>query len=669
VTDFKYLKRVCREAFAACLLILWNVSPIHSEKLEQDKGYELLYGAKQSSWKRRALDRPLQMWGTEGSTGFDILHYVIDISIDPGLESVSGSVDVKFRIATTYLDSVFLHLKDNMNVSSVLLDASPLSFSHTQDKIYIDLGATYAEGETLTVTVNYDGNPVPQGLRFEAKVIYNLSEPDMARNWFPCYDEPWDKATSEMITTIPDSLFCASNGLLVSETDNLDGTKTYHWQTGYRCTTYTISVAISNYSFFSHWYHYTATDSMEMPYYIYPEKLVDAQVSFSNAPDMMVFFSEIFGEYPFVEEVYGTAHANVNGAMENFTCTTYGYHLSTGDHRYDWVVAHEMVHSWFGNSVTLAGWEDIWLNEGFATYGDALWHKYARGDSVFNWRMEMFKWDYFDEDSWARFPLYDPGGISLATVYQKGAWVLHMLSYVMGDSLFFEGLRSYHASYAYNNATTEDFRAVCEAISGMDLADFFSEWVYQAGYPEYQYAWSTYHDGIDYCLGLLVAQRQSNAPVFTIPIEVLISTASGDSLVQLPVSNAVETYLLRFPEEPSDLSFDPFNHILKKAVKVPTAIAQLDNTPPLSVKAFPNPAGSEIHLDFFLPEPGDVVVEVFDVAGRLSGRISRSNLPAAWNSLKLVNGDLGVNMGTSGVYFYRLKSGRRTMTGKFTVIR
>ncbi len=653
---------------AVCLLILCGASPVHSQKAAQDDGYKLLYGVKQGSLNRLAPDWSRQAWATEGSAGFDVLHYVIDISFDPGPESVSGSVDVTFR-TTASLDSVSFHLKDNMNVSSVLLGISPLSFTHTQDRINIDLGGTVAVGETLTVSVDYDGNPVSEGLHFDSNVIFNLSEPDLARNWFPCYDEPWDKATSEMIATVPDTLFCASNGLLVSETDNLDGTKTYHWQTRYRSATYLISVAISDYSRFSHWYHYAPGDSMEMPYYVYPATLADAHVSFSNAPDMMGFFAETFGEYPFIDEVYGTAHANVGGAMENFTCTTYGWQLTTGDHHYDWVVAHELAHSWFGNSVTLAGWEDIWLNEGFATYGEALWHEYAHGDSVFDWRMEMYKWDYFDEDSWDRFPLYDPGYLWGATVYKKGAWVLHMLRYLMGDSLFFDSIQSYYGIHAYDNATTEEFESACEAISGMDLADFFSEWVYQAGYPVYWYSWTTYNDGIDDCLSLRVTQTQTNAPVFTIPVEVLVSTASGDTLIRLPVSSDVETYVLRFSEAPSDLSFDPFNRILKKAYELPTGIVHQDRIPPLSATTFPNPAGTAIHVSFFLPESGDVVIEVFDVAGRRVGRISRANFPAAWNSLELMSGVSGLNIRKSGVYFYRLTSGERAVTGKFAVVR
>ncbi|MEJ2721460.1 MAG: M1 family metallopeptidase, partial [bacterium] len=473
----------------ATILILLVLSaqaamPTHAAA-QEGTGYEILYGSKRGvpeiDRQTGSLATPYARSSTE-VTGFDVLGYVLDITIDPTAKTVAGTVDVKFAVAAAQLDSFVLYLKDNMIVTAVEMESAPLPFARVSDRIHIDLPGVYTWGDTLTVRVAYNGAPVqPLGLRFHSRVVYNLSEPDMARNWFPCYDEPWDKATSEMICTVPADRFCASNGLLISETDNLDGTKTYHWKTRYPHSTYLTSVAISDYVMLSQWYHYSPSDSMEMPYYVYPDKLPAAQTSFANAPAMMAFFSATFGEYPFVEEKYGTALAEVGGAMENLTCTTYGQVLVTGDNRYDWVVAHEMAHSWFGNSVTLADWREVWLNEGFATYGDALWHEHTGGPAAFESRMENFKSQYFTEDAGNRFPMYDPAIMWGATVYEKGAWVLHMLRYVVGDTAFFTGLRTYYQLHAYSTATTEQLRTVFEAVSGMDLQWFFDQWVYEQG--------------------------------------------------------------------------------------------------------------------------------------------------------------------------------------------
>ncbi len=636
--------------------------------------YQILYELKSppSAAGPRMLSCPrvFGITGEEGADGFDVLHYRIDISIDPGTQFVSGAVTIRFKVTSPGLDSVFFHLNDNMIVHSVFKDEIPLPFLHQQDSIRVALNGSYPVDDTLTLEITYDGHPVPQGLRFYGEATYNLSEPDLARNWFPCYDEPWDKATSEMIATVPDTLFCASNGLLEADWDNLDGTKTYHWNSSYRHSTYLISVAISNYMSFSHWYKYSPADSMEMPYYVYPRKYEIAQISFSHAPNMMEFFSQTFGQYPFINEKYGTALAPLNGAMENFTCTTYGAGFTWIDFEYDWIVAHEMAHSWFGNSVTMDDWRDIWLNEGFATYGDALWHEHFHGKEIFDARMAEFRDDYFYEDETiGRFPVYDPVAMWGATVYKKGAWVLHMLRYLMGDVVFFDALRSYHAAYEYQCASTEDFRGIAESISGLDLADFFSQWVYQAGYPEYEYSWHSFPTGYEFILDLNVVQVQSDAPVFTMPVEILVTTTSGDSLLRLPVYEAAESYRIAFQEQPVALAFDPGQWILKSASEITTSISEIIAPRILSSRVSPNPSSRSMKIDFFLPGGGDVQLEIYDAAGRLVERISRQNLRAKWNSIVLMNGSNGASIQRSGVYFYRLSSGPQSITGKFVVIR
>ena len=639
----------------------------------QTESYEVLWGPKREASAARSASAPSPVAQATAAAGFDVLHYAIDIEIDPAAKTVAGHVDVTISVVTPALDSIDLYLKSNMTVSAVSMGAVPLSFTRPLDRIHILLGGAHAIGETLTVRVDYSGAPVPQGLRFHSKVVYNLSEPDMARNWFPCYDEPWDKATSEMICTVPASLYCVSNGVLLSITDRPDGKKTFHWSTEYVHATYVISVAISAYSQFSHWYRYAAADSMPMPYYVYPEKLAAAQVSFSGAPSMMEFFSDTFGEYPFLGEVYGTALAEVGGAMENFTCTTYGQALVTGTHAYDWVVAHEMAHSWFGNSVTLAGWPDVWLNEGFATYADALWHEHTGGTASLDSRMSYFKSEYFAEDASSRFPMYDPANLWGATVYEKGAWVLHMLRYVIGDPAFFDALRLYHASYAYSNAATENFKAVCESASGADLDSFFSEWVYQAGYPEYEYAWTAYHDGSRFVLDLFVEQVQTGAPVFTIPVEIRVTTTAGTSVQRLPVTSAREVFQLAFEDEPVGVEFDPFSRILKKAAETPTGIAADPSgrgrpAPALATRVSPNPARSTTTVGFFLDEAGDATLEVYDVSGRRVASARRAALAPGWNAIDVgAGGDAKVDGG--GVYFYRLRALGRAAAGKITILR
>jgi aminopeptidase N len=651
-----------------CLALAGVAGPGGSQ--DPETGYRLLYGEKQARLDRLGIERASLAEQAEGDAGWDVQHYVIDIEIDPVAQSIAGSVSVRFAVTAATLDTVSLHLNDGLNVSGVFEDATPRAYARGGGVIDIDLGGPRALDDTVTVTVNYDGFPAPPGLRFHARAVYNLSEPDYARNWFPCYDEPWDKATSEMICTVPDDRVCASNGLLVSEVNNGDGTKTYHWSTRYRLATYLVSVAISGYTSWSDWFHYSPTDSMEMPYYVYPYKEAAARIDFAPTPAMMQFFSDTFGMYPYVEEKYGTAMAEVGGGMENFTCTTYGQVLVTGDNRYDWVVAHEVAHSWWGNSVTMADWPDIWLNEGFATYSDALWSEHIGGPAELNARMEGFKAEYFDEDTNdGRFPIYDPVILFGATVYEKGAWILHMLRYVVGDTTFFDILRTYQSTYAHSNADTEQFKAVCEAVSGMDLTAFFDEWVYQAGFPWYGYSWLTYEAGGYHYVRARVIQVQTSAPVFTIPVEFMVSTTAGDTTVRVPVASNDDSFLIRVDDPVVGVTFDPGNHILKLVNPISVAADAPGRPPALSAAVVPNPGGRRVQLQFLLPEDGDVVLEIYDVKGRLAGRITREGLTADRHAIELFDERPGLDLGRSGVYFYRITSGPYVGTGKFTLLR
>jgi aminopeptidase N len=632
---------------------------------QDEKSYSRLFEGKGGS-VRSAPSRASDAFDER----FDVLHYIIDIDVNPALHLIAGAVEARVLVTGIPLDSLFFHLKETMAVDSVLVDGVSTPFAHMNDRIEFALDGGHAVDDSIVVRVHYNGYPVDQGLRFRSESIYNVSEPDMARNWFPCHDEPWDKATGEMIVTVPDTLYCASNGTLQDVIDNFDGTKTYHWETRYPLTTYTISVAIARYETFSYWYRYAGADSMEMPCYVHPEKLADAMITFSNTPAMMQFFSGRFGEYPFLQEKYGTAAVQMNGAMENFTCTIIDRRRVDGTLDHDWVLAHEMAHSWFGNSVTMRDWSHIWLNEGFAAFADALWAEETGGSGAYRDRMAFFKSEYFTEDASTRFPVYDPDFLWGATVYEKGAWVLHMLRYLMGDVNFFESLRQYHGLYQYESVTTEQFRSVCESVSGIDLSSFFSEWVYQAGYPEYQLSWSYESDGGVYDVAFRLEQLQENAPVFTIPVEVVINTAAGDTLMHMMPLSADEFYFITLSTPPTSVSFDPDEWILKTFEEVPSSSVSVIPLSGLFVSAYPNPGdGREVRFDFFLPRSETVIIELYDALGRRVEEVLRERRPALWNSVywsPLTSGD---GTGGSGVYFYRLRAGRERVSGKLTLIR
>jgi aminopeptidase N len=317
---------------------------------------------------------------------FDAIYYGLDLKINVSTEIIYGAVTMQAKSKVTNLNTVALDLYDNMTVDSIKMETTNLSYTHSADLINITLDRTYTLDESFLLTVYYHGHPVEGGFQAfdfsyhgspSMPIISSLSEPYFARTWWPCKDHPSDKADSADINvTIPSNLIVASNGVLKTVIDNGDGTKTYKWHESYPITTYLVSVAITNYQIFSDYYHYSPTDSMEVRYFVYPEYYSEAVANYGITVGAIEFFAQTFGEYPFVTEKYGMAHFPWGGGMEHQTCTSLLYSW------YDsYVIVHELSHQWWGDYITCGSWHHIWLNEGFATYCEALYYEHLYGTS------------------------------------------------------------------------------------------------------------------------------------------------------------------------------------------------------------------------------------------------------------------------------------------------
>jgi aminopeptidase N len=498
----------------------------------------------------------------EHAHDFDVLHYKFDWKLDFGAQCIEGTAAVRIRSLGT-INKVTLHLSDNMNVAGITQGQSSLSFVHQNDLLDIYPAQTLNPDEEITVTISYSGIP-QSGLNFsyheEDPIIWSLDEPIGAREWFPCFDIPSDKATVEMHITVADSMIVASNGDLIEVLSNPDKTKTYIWQENYPISTYLISVAATNYETFSDYYT-SGSEIMEVLYYAYPEHFARAQEDFSVTVPMIEFYAHVFGEYPFLQEKYGMAEIPGNASMEHQTCTSYSSRLVTGTHDYDYIIAHELAHQWWGDLVTLTDWADIWLNEGFATYSDALWVENLYGFDGLKSRMADFKNIYFTYHTGEDHPIYDPplGHLFCVIEYEKAAWVLHMLRFVVGENNFWQILREYAQLYAFSNASTEDFRAVCEQIHGGELGWFFNQWIYAAGYPTYQFGWGYSSQNK---VRIVINQIQEEFPLFNMPIELAFVLPSGIVKKVVWVDGEKNFFEFDFPEKPSDVLFDPDSWIL-----------------------------------------------------------------------------------------------------------
>jgi len=499
---------------------------------------------------------------------FDILHYQFEWKINFDASHILGKAVITSRSLIDGLNQIILHLANEMAITGITQSMIPLTYSRRDDLLEIDLIQSINSGEEFSVEINYNGNP-QAGLNFSyhqgEPIIWSLDEPIDARHWFPCYDLPNDKATAEMRVTVPGDMQVASNGTLSQVITNSDNTVTYNWKESYQIATYLISVAATNYETYSDFY-YSGSKAMEVRYFVYPEHLNQAQQDFSNTVFMIDFFSSVFGEYPFIEEKYGMAVIPPGPAMEHQTCTSYAANLITGNHSYDWIVAHELAHQWWGDLVTPASWADIWLNEGFATYSDALWHEHIYGSDGLKSRMANFKERYYGHIG-AEHPIYNPpeGHLFCRIEYDKAAWVLHMLRFVVGDDSFFKILKKYAQDYAYSTASTEDFETVCEQVYGSDLGWFFNQWIYQSGYPTYSFGWGYSEEDK---VRVVINQTQTAFPLFKMPVEIKFVLPSGSVKKRFWVEKKNNTFEFFLEGKPSDVSFDPDSWVLCEAERV-----------------------------------------------------------------------------------------------------
>jgi hypothetical protein len=305
---------------------------------------------------------------------------------------------------------------------------------------------------------------------------------------------------------------------------------------------------------------------MKIEYYVLPEHLEKSKIDFAEHTEMIKVFSKLFGEYPFINEKYGVAEFLWNfGAMENQTITGIGYNFLGGKNFFRDTYSHELSHHWWGNSVGLKTWEDIWLNEGFASYSEALFLEKKFGIDAHNSLMSSKFQDSFGST------LYNPKNLFSETVYDKGAWVLFMLRNETGDSIFFRILKEYYNEYKYSNASTSDFKAICEKFSGRDLNKFFDQWI-NTGNENINCVFSfdvEEKEGIDVCK-LIIVQIQEKYLEFNFPVDIRIEYQDGSyGLEHFRVEKRQQKLLFKVDKKIKDIYLDPGNKLLAVFKKVP----------------------------------------------------------------------------------------------------
>lgn len=431
---------------------------------------------------------------TLGNGGYDAQHYTLDLDVDFNRKFIAGTVTIE-ALATQNL-SVFNLDFLGFQIDEIRVNGEPARYLREGRELRITPPEWLPDGELFTVAVTYSGRPgegldrlaqfdsFSRGWNWYEGGVYVASEPAGAAAWYPVNDHPRDKASYTFRIRVPRPYVVAANGLLL-ETIREANHITYVWETLYPMASYLAAVHIGEFVETRE----QGPDGVPIRNY-FPQRLwEDAVPVFEDTADMMAFFVEMFGPYPF--EAYGVAVVDTPlfFALETQTMSLFGVQIVpgavteviTGVSDAEIVVAHELAHQWFGNSVTPANWEDIWLNEGFATYASALWVEYRYGTAAFDRMMGRF----YSSISRRSFTPGDPlnDGLFSVGVYQQGAWTLHALRLRLGDAVFFEILRAYVERFQYGNASTADFIALAEEVSGEDLQPLFDDWLYAGGVP------------------------------------------------------------------------------------------------------------------------------------------------------------------------------------------
>ena len=434
-------------------------------------------------------------------------------------------------------------------------------------------------------------------------------------------------------------------------------------------TTYLASITAANYVRIDDRFVYAPGDTMPITHYVYPALQAKALVDFDITVPALAFFSETFGLYPFVAEKYGVALCPIGGGMEHQTLTSYGSSLVRGDHYYDWVFVHEMAHMWFGDMITCKDWTHIWLNEGFASYCEALWFEHLQGPAKLRAYMEsedhIYRWNgpvLRDPDNASQDYYFDN------VVYDKGSWVLHMLRRVVGDRGFFQILKDYCADprYRFGAAETNDFKALCEARYGESLSWFFEEWLTRTDRLIYRYSSTCYR--LNDAFNLTIAVDQVQFAPYSMPVDFRITTASGVIDTVFWVDEAHEEFHVALADSALGVVLDPNHWILcDKTIVAPAgemvpSLAALDQN-------YPNPFNPATTIRFSLSEPAAVSLRIYDAAGRLVRVLAETPLSAGSHARDWDGTDSRGAAVSSGVYLYRLDAGSFSRTRKMILIR
>ncbi len=589
---------------------------------------------------------------TSASNNYDVKYYRCEWDVNPTVRYITGKVTIYF-IVTAATNNIQIDLMNALTVDSVKQRNLLLTKQHSNNTLSVDFTATLNTGVLDSVSVFYKGVPPSNGFgSFETTthagtpVMWTLSEPYGSRDWWPCKNGLDDKADSiDILVTTPAQYKAAANGLLQSEILVAGGTKKLaYWKHRYPIASYLVCFAVTNYAVFNNSVLLGNTN-LPMQTYCYPESLASFQAGTQNVLNALQLFHTNFGDYPFIKEKYGHVQFSWGGGMEHQT-SSFMVNLNES------LVAHELGHQWFGDKITCGSWEDIWLNEGFATYLAAFYMENKYPANVINNRKNVINniTSLTGGSVWIDDTTNVGRIFSGRLSYNKGSYLLYMLRWKLGDQAFFNGIKQYinDPKLAYGFAKTDDLKRNLEQVSGQNLTEFFKDWFKGQGYPSYNVQWTqvgTQH------VNIKMNQTTSHTSVdfFELPVALKFKNATQEKTIVVDNKTNGEIFFRNIGFIADTVLIDPEYWLVTKnnvSAKVPDATAGQN-----IVQVFPNPVGDHFFIYMRKMVAGTANINVYNAAGQI----------LYTRNINLVNGSEYVEVPSQylakGVYFLKINAG------------
>lgn len=625
------------------LIVLLFISAFGYSQSEQEDFDQMVAGEMKSS------SANYEVFVNPNTLNYDVTYHELRFTVNPNITTpfINGVVKTTFT-ALSNMNAIVFDMATQLGVSAVIMNGSNLTFSQSNYQLFINFPTTITSGTSATVEITYSGSPPQAEQAFTrtthngTPVIYTLSEPFGARDWWPCKQDLNDKIDNiDVYITCPSTYIGVSNGLLLNSVTS-GGNTTRHFQHNYPIPAYLISLNVTNYVTYNIEAGLGTTESPFIPIinYLYPESnTTTVQNAINQTIPIFNIFEEKFGPYPYRNEIYGHVQFSYGGGMEHATMSSMGGWSRS-------LIAHELGHQWFGNQVTCGTWKDIWLNEGLTEYTAGIAVEEMDGPAAFvSWKAN--KINNITSQTGGAVYLTDSEALNVGRIfsgrlsYNKGSMVTHMLRWVMGDTAFFQALRNYlnDSNLSYGYAITDDLVAHLEAEHGASLTEFFNDWLYNQGYPTYSVQAQNFGSGQ---AKIILNQTQSHPSVsfFEMPVEVRLTGSNGQIHdVILNHTFTGQEFIVPVPFLVTGVEFDPNRHIISR-----NSIATLSNNSfewEDSIVLYPNPSNDLVSIQM----PTNISIEKVSFYNALGQKVMDSE-----------GQNINISSISNGVYLVEIKT-------------